>query len=221
MLRASARHRISGVASEILRARTSSSLGQTFREGTLLRAFGTKVPPPAVSRRPIAAPVRQPIPRSLTSPFPPLAEIPGTVSTALIKAPGVILHWTAIAVRWSGSVIWIALTDRERTREALAHAWAVTKEELHHYWVGSKLFVAELKTSSSLVRKVGRSEVLTWRERQQLRRSLGDLMRMVPFVILVSESWSGFTSAVFRQPPVRPMRALQSSLWPSSASPCC
>lgn len=151
---------------------------------------------PSDARRPLVAPTRQPIPRSLTSPFPPLKEIPGAVAGTLVKAPGFIAHWTLVAAKWSGMALWIAVTDRERTRAALTDIWAMTKEELHHYWVGSKLFVAEVSTSSSLVRKVGRGETLTWRERQQLRRTMGDLLRMVPFAILVIVPFAEFSLPV-------------------------
>ena len=94
-------------------------------------------------------------------------------------------HFSGVAARWIWDALKLCVTNPALARAKAAEIWVAIKHEAHHYWLGTKLFVAEMRTSASLVRKVGRSEALTRRERQQLRRSMGDLLRMVPFIVIV------------------------------------
>lgn len=59
------------------------------------------------------------------------------------------------------------------------------KEELVHYWHGSKLLAAETKISSRLLIKLLKGSQLSRREYRQLQRTTGDLLRLVPFVIIL------------------------------------
>ena len=106
------------------------------------------------------------------------------------------LYYSGVAVRWTGSALWTAVTDPAAARAKLASIWKEVKHEAHHYWVGGKLFVAETRTSASLLRAVGRGKILTRRERLQLKRSLGDLLRMVPFVVILVVPFAEFALPV-------------------------
>lgn len=57
----------------------------------------------------------------------------------------------------------------------------VIKDEIDHYWVGTKLLWADLKTARTLFRRTLRGSSLTRRERKQLLRTISDLFRLVPF----------------------------------------
>jgi LETM1 and EF-hand domain-containing protein 1, mitochondrial len=57
----------------------------------------------------------------------------------------------------------------------------VAKDELHHYWVGTKLLVADVRTARDLTRKTLHGNALTRRERNQLLRTVADLFRLIPF----------------------------------------
>jgi LETM1-like protein len=57
--------------------------------------------------------------------------------------------------------------------------WIHTKEELYHYWLGSKLLWQEMKTSTNLVRRKLSGHTLTRRERQQLLKTSADMFRLV------------------------------------------
>ena len=59
------------------------------------------------------------------------------------------------------------------------------KEGVLHYWHGSRLLCLETKISFNILRKLLRGEKLIRREYRQLLRTTGDLLRLVPFVIIM------------------------------------
>ena len=59
------------------------------------------------------------------------------------------------------------------------------KDGLLHYWQGSKLLAYETKISSQLVLKLLKGEQLIRREKIQLRRTTSDLLRLVPFAVIL------------------------------------
>lgn len=61
------------------------------------------------------------------------------------------------------------------------HIKKVVKDEIDHYWVGTKLLWADLKTARALIRRTLRGSSLTRRERKQLLRTSSDLFRLIPF----------------------------------------
>ncbi|RKP03360.1 hypothetical protein CXG81DRAFT_6159, partial [Caulochytrium protostelioides] len=63
--------------------------------------------------------------------------------------------------------------------------WTKVKEEAQHYWDGTKLFGKELRISTRLLRKVLHGTTLTRRESRQLKRTSSDLIRLVPFLVII------------------------------------
>lgn len=63
--------------------------------------------------------------------------------------------------------------------------WHQIKDICHHYWVGTKLLVAEIKLASQILGRVFRGSSMTRRERMQLIRTSTDIFRLVPFSIFV------------------------------------
>ncbi|KAI3319633.1 LETM1-domain-containing protein [Xylariaceae sp. AK1471] len=59
------------------------------------------------------------------------------------------------------------------------------KHEIQHYWDGTKLLATEIKISSKLALKMAAGYELTRRENRQLRRTVQDLGRLVPFSVFV------------------------------------
>ncbi|KAJ3414541.1 hypothetical protein HDV05_006455 [Chytridiales sp. JEL 0842] len=59
------------------------------------------------------------------------------------------------------------------------------KEEAIHYWHGLKLLGVETKISYRLLVKLLRGQALNRREDRQLKRTIGDLFRLVPFIIIL------------------------------------
>ncbi|KAL2167434.1 hypothetical protein VTG60DRAFT_1232 [Thermothelomyces hinnuleus] len=59
------------------------------------------------------------------------------------------------------------------------------KKEAQHYWDGTKLLAAEVKISSRLALKMAAGYELTRRENRQLKRTVQDLARLVPFSVFV------------------------------------
>lgn len=63
--------------------------------------------------------------------------------------------------------------------------WQKVKKEAAHYRDGTKLLVAEVKISSKLALKMAAGYELTRREHRQLKRTVEDLGRLVPFSMFV------------------------------------
>ncbi|KAG0307830.1 hypothetical protein BGZ98_009690 [Dissophora globulifera] len=63
--------------------------------------------------------------------------------------------------------------------------WDKIKVELVHYWDGTKLLGKEIKISTLLASRLLCGNTLTRREQQQLRRTTGDLVRLIPFSVFI------------------------------------
>ncbi|EOD49046.1 putative mrs7 family protein [Neofusicoccum parvum UCRNP2] len=63
--------------------------------------------------------------------------------------------------------------------------WQKVKKEANHYWDGTKLLATEVRISSKLALKMAAGYELTRRENRQLRRTVQDLGRLVPFSVFV------------------------------------
>lgn len=63
--------------------------------------------------------------------------------------------------------------------------WEKVKHEAQHYWDGTKLLGYELKVSTKLVAKMFAGHELTRRENRQLKRTLTDMVRLVPFSMFI------------------------------------
>lgn len=69
-------------------------------------------------------------------------------------------------------------------QERLRKLPGVVKDELLHYWKGSKLLVKNMRVSFSLSMRILRGEKLTRSEGALLERTVADTFRLVPFVII-------------------------------------
>lgn len=58
-------------------------------------------------------------------------------------------------------------------------------KEVHHYWDGTKLLATEVRISSKLALRMAAGYELTRREHRQLRRTVQDLGRLIPFSAFV------------------------------------
>jgi LETM1 and EF-hand domain-containing protein 1 len=57
--------------------------------------------------------------------------------------------------------------------------WGHIKDELYHYYLGSKLLWQEMRISTQLVKRVVAGHTLTRRERRQLLKTSADMFRLV------------------------------------------
>lgn len=63
--------------------------------------------------------------------------------------------------------------------------WQKVKKEAKHYWDGTKLLGYEVKVSTKLALKLFAGHKLSRREDRQLKRTLQDIVRIVPFSMFV------------------------------------
>ncbi len=167
-----------------------------FTSPRLLLSSPSPAPPDAPKQS--SAPARAPghLPAGSSGALPALADVPSAIGKGLVRATQATGRGLVVVGKWTAGALRTLVTDPARARAKTAELWVDIKHELHHYWVGSKLLVAETRTSASLVRKVGRGEALTRRERLQLKRTMGDLLRMVPFIVLVIVPFAEFSLPV-------------------------
>ncbi|XP_063691629.1 mitochondrial proton/calcium exchanger protein-like [Bolinopsis microptera] len=67
----------------------------------------------------------------------------------------------------------------------IVRSWTAFKGFLRHNYDGCKLLFIEVKISSRLSKKIFRGESLTRREQNQLKRTVGDVFRLVPFAMFI------------------------------------
>lgn len=67
----------------------------------------------------------------------------------------------------------------------LGRAWVAVRDGTAHYYYGTKEMFRQLRVSGQLIRRQLLGYDLTRRERSQLRRTRGDLLRLIPFVPFV------------------------------------
>ena len=70
-------------------------------------------------------------------------------------------------------------------RVAFSHGYDHFKDEMKHYWAGTKLLWVEIKIATRLLFKTLRGQPLTRRERRQMTRTTADVFRLVPFAAFV------------------------------------
>lgn len=63
--------------------------------------------------------------------------------------------------------------------------WQKVKKEANHYWDGTKLLAAEVKISTRLALKMAAGYELSRRESRQLKRTVQDLGRLIPFSMFI------------------------------------
>jgi len=73
----------------------------------------------------------------------------------------------------------------EPKKPFLTRTWHTIKHEVAHYWQGTKLLGKEISISTRLLRRMIMGYHLTRREHRQLRRTMGDLLRLIPFIPFV------------------------------------
>ena len=78
-----------------------------------------------------------------------------------------------------------ARMSRAEWLAATRSSWSHFKEEMAHYWAGTKLLWVEIKIATRLLFKTLRGEPLTRRERRQMTRTTADVFRLVPFAAFV------------------------------------
>jgi len=132
-----------------------------------------------------STPAKIPTPKSsptLSTSSNPLASID---SKAVLK--GIVdVTWSTtktvskFIIRSPGNIVFFITHPKER-REKINGIKEWVKKEIDHYWVGSKLLMADIKTARNLTKKTLQGSTLTRRERKQLLRTVSDLFRLIPF----------------------------------------
>ena len=70
-------------------------------------------------------------------------------------------------------------------RARISRGWKHFKEEMYHYWLGTKLLGKEVGVCYGIIKQITRGEELTRREYRQLRTTSADLMKMIPMAIFI------------------------------------
>lgn len=82
-------------------------------------------------------------------------------------------------------VLWFYLTHPTDFKNKLGELKEAAIKEAHHYWMGSKLLAADVRTARHILGRTLRGSNLSRRERKQLLRTVTDVFRLVPMSIFV------------------------------------
>ena len=99
--------------------------------------------------------------------------------------------WNKVVSTWESFVslgpyaVNLTKMTREEWRVAASGGWHHFKDEMAHYWAGTKLLWVEIKIATRLLFKTLRGQPLTRRERKQMTRTTADVFRLVPFAAFV------------------------------------
>ena len=88
----------------------------------------------------------------------------------LAKTPGVLYYYMTHPTEFKNKLL--------ELKDAAVH-------EAHHYYMGSKLLAADVRTAKALLGRTLRGSTLSRRERKQLLRTTTDLFRLVPMSVFV------------------------------------
>mmetsp|Transcript_13854 Transcript_13854/g.26098 ORF Transcript_13854/g.26098 Transcript_13854/m.26098 type:complete len:820 (-) Transcript_13854:271-2730(-) len=124
------------------------------------------VPSPVVHDTPLAVKVKH------------AAEKVKVVTVSAVKSLATMIAKTP-------GVMWYYITHPKEFREKLTELKELAKKEAHHYYMGSKLLMADIKTARQIVGRTLNGTPLTRRERKQLIRTVTDVFRLVPMSIFV------------------------------------
>jgi len=110
------------------------------------------------------------------------------------KVPGLVWDGT----QWILSSIWAVSKDPKLLVVQMRKLKEGTIEMVHHYWLGTKLLLSDIKTARTIVsRLVTSGRGLTRRERKQLVRTTSDIFRMVPLIFFVVVPFMEFALPFF------------------------
>ncbi|OLL22200.1 LETM1 domain-containing protein mdm28, mitochondrial [Neolecta irregularis DAH-3] len=119
--------------------------------------------------------VNVPKPASAPSAVAPVPPVPG--SSTLAKAPeGAV----SPALEHKNGLDTVSEADKRKLTLKQK-----IKKELLHYWDGTKLLGKELRISFKLALKMAAGHELSRRENRQLKRTVQDLVRLVPFSVFI------------------------------------
>ena len=99
--------------------------------------------------------------------------------------------WNKVVSAWNSFLslgpyaVSLTKMTREEWRVAASHGWHHFKDEMAHYWAGTKLLWVEIKIATRLLFKTLRGQPLTRRERKQMTRTTADVFRLVPFAAFI------------------------------------
>ena len=116
---------------------------------------------------------------------PPRDETSPSLPRRLADGLAYILSSILSILRATPSVLWFYLTHPSDLRAKLNEWKEVAKAEAHHYYMGSKLLWADIRTARHIMARTLRGSTLSRRERKQLIRTATDVFRLVPMSVFV------------------------------------
>ncbi|CAD7705180.1 unnamed protein product [Ostreobium quekettii] len=124
--------------------------------------------------------------KSYRSSFPASAAPLTTVASRAVGVVAKTIVWCLRLIVRMPLSLWAAITAPMSSKvEWIRSTWKHTKDGARHYWVGTRLLVTDMSIATRLVFKILKGKELTRREDKQLKRTVADVFRLVPMVIML------------------------------------
>jgi LETM1 and EF-hand domain-containing protein 1 len=117
----------------------------------------------------------------------PLSNLPKPASMLrqAVQLAGTFLRTLATFLFQLPRNTWYYISHPSERRDQLAAWKKIAQHEINHYYTGTKLLVADVRTARGLLTQSLHGDALTRRERKQLLRTVSDLFRLVPFSMFI------------------------------------
>ena len=144
----------------------------------------SSAPSHPITARPPPLPTPHPTPATPTPSPPSPSSLPNlTPDTSASPHLSAVLPTPTLSSASPGSSLLGTLASPPPTRAQ--RLWTRVKKEVRHYVDGTKLLAAEIKIAWGLTLQVLNGHELNRRERKQLTRTSADILRLVPFLVIV------------------------------------
>eukprot|EP00934_Nitzschia_sp_Nitz4_P008592 Nitzschia sp. Nitz4//scaffold239_size30010//14829//17923//NITZ4_008012-RA/size30010-snap-gene-0.32-mRNA-1//1//CDS//3329543568//8582//frame0 len=125
------------------------------------------------------------IPTPKSAPSPSSSFNPQAILSTIVETTWSLAKWLVVFCVNLPANTWFFMTNSKARGEKIQEIKDVIKHEVDHYWTGTKLLMADVRTARDLIGRTLSGSTLTRRERKQLLRTVSDLFRIVPFSMFI------------------------------------
>ena len=104
-----------------------------------------------------------------------------TIKRMIVALPGQVWRVTKRLLKW----IFKCLRNPSHFKETMSEFWTHIKHDFQRYKTGTQLLIADIKLATNILQRVLRGYSLSRRERNQLKRTALDILRVGPLAMFI------------------------------------